>query len=139
MTIWFSASCSFTILPNSVGLPAFPLRMTSVDGSNRLTILPSAWGVAGEDARFGLAHHLLHARRHLFELVAETLQHWLSQDIGGRLDAVADLFGEALRLAPHPAGRLPQFAAGLFYPCVGGWALAARPPRQLHHPHFHAP
>src|ERR1700756_5376980 len=43
MTIWFSASCSLTILPNSVGLPALPLRMTSVVGSNRLTILPSAW------------------------------------------------------------------------------------------------
>src|SRR6202011_1667599 len=43
MTIWFSASCSLTILPNSVGLPALPLRMTSVDGSKRLTILPSAW------------------------------------------------------------------------------------------------
>ena len=34
--IWFSASCNFTILPNSLGLPALPLRMTSVDGSNRL-------------------------------------------------------------------------------------------------------
>src|SRR3954462_4840858 len=39
--IWFSASCSFTILPNSFGLPALPLRMTSVDGSNRLSSLPS--------------------------------------------------------------------------------------------------
>ena len=26
MTIWFSASCSFTSLPNSVGLAALPLR-----------------------------------------------------------------------------------------------------------------
>src|ERR1700730_17333599 len=43
MTIWFSASCNLTILPNSVGLPALPLRMTSVVGSNKLTILPSAW------------------------------------------------------------------------------------------------
>jgi hypothetical protein len=39
--IWFSASWSFTILPNSLGLPALPLRMTSVDGSNRLRSLPS--------------------------------------------------------------------------------------------------
>src|SRR5271168_3609843 len=39
--IWFSASCSFTNLPNSVGLLALPLRITSADGSNRLTILPS--------------------------------------------------------------------------------------------------
>jgi hypothetical protein len=29
-------------LPNSVGLAALPLRMTSVVGSNKLTILPSA-------------------------------------------------------------------------------------------------
>jgi Hsp20/alpha crystallin family len=29
--IWFSASCNFTILPNSVGLLALPLRMISVE------------------------------------------------------------------------------------------------------------
>src|SRR4029434_5881261 len=40
--MWSSSSCSFTILPNSFGLPALPLRMISVDGSNRLRILPSA-------------------------------------------------------------------------------------------------
>jgi len=62
MTIWFSASCNLTILPNSVGLPALPFRITSVDGSNRLTILFSAWVSPGEDARFGLVHHLPHAR-----------------------------------------------------------------------------
>src|ERR1700738_1988643 len=31
----------FTILPNSLGLAALPLRMTSVDGSNRLRSFPS--------------------------------------------------------------------------------------------------
>src|SRR5215468_6196291 len=41
MMIWFSASCSFTILPNSLGLPALPLRMTLLDGSNRVRSLPS--------------------------------------------------------------------------------------------------
>ena len=30
-------------LPNSVGLPALPLRITSVSGSNKLTIFPGAW------------------------------------------------------------------------------------------------
>src|ERR1035441_7789711 len=39
--IWFSASRTLIILPNSVGLPGFPLRMISVVCSNRLTILPS--------------------------------------------------------------------------------------------------
>jgi hypothetical protein len=33
MTTWFSASSSFTNLPNSVGLLALPLRITSADGS----------------------------------------------------------------------------------------------------------
>src|ERR1039458_418765 len=35
--IWFSASWIFIILPNSVGLLALPLRMTSVLGSKMLT------------------------------------------------------------------------------------------------------
>src|SRR2546426_645463 len=38
--IWFSASCTWTNLPNSVGLLTLPLRMISVCGSNTLTILP---------------------------------------------------------------------------------------------------
>jgi len=49
-----------TILPNSVGLLALPLRMTSVDGSKMLTILPSAW-VSPTKIR---AHHLPDARQH---------------------------------------------------------------------------
>ena len=79
-------------------------------------------GVAGEDACCGLAHHPLDTRHHLFELLAQTLPHRLAQDVGGRplfgargkLDAGADLFGEALRLAHNPAGRIQQFAVGLF-------------------------
>jgi hypothetical protein len=35
--IWFSASCTSTSLPNSVGLLAFPLRKISVWGSNRIS------------------------------------------------------------------------------------------------------
>src|SRR5271166_4026152 len=41
--IWFSASCNCTSLPNSLGLPAFPLRMISVCGSNKLTSFPGNW------------------------------------------------------------------------------------------------
>jgi hypothetical protein len=41
--IWFSASCNCTSLPNSLGLPAFPLRMISVCGSNMLTNFPENW------------------------------------------------------------------------------------------------
>ncbi len=40
--IWASASCTLIILPNSVGCLALPRRMTSVVGSKRLTIFPSA-------------------------------------------------------------------------------------------------
>jgi hypothetical protein len=40
-------SCSFTIQPNSLGWPALPLRMTSVDGSNGLRSLPSLRGCRG--------------------------------------------------------------------------------------------
>src|SRR6187399_493675 len=39
MIIWFSASWILTILPNSVGLLALPLRMTSLCGSNMLSTL----------------------------------------------------------------------------------------------------
>src|SRR6058998_1389301 len=39
--IWFSASWILIILPNSVGLSGFPLRMISLVCSNRLTILPA--------------------------------------------------------------------------------------------------
>jgi hypothetical protein len=63
-TIWFSASWTLSILPNSVGLPGFPWRMISVVCANRLTILPAEsvmpWMIPG--AR--LAHHLLHAGKH---------------------------------------------------------------------------
>jgi len=52
-------------------------------------------GIAGEDARFGLAHHLLHARHHRFELVAQTLQYRPSQGVGGR-----PLFGPGAGLRP---------------------------------------
>src|SRR6266850_447984 len=41
--IWFSASCNSTSLPNSLGLPDFPLRMISVCGSNRRTSLSGNW------------------------------------------------------------------------------------------------
>src|SRR5215469_7341326 len=39
----FSTSSIRTSLPNSLGLCALPLRITSVWGSNRLNTLPSTW------------------------------------------------------------------------------------------------
>src|SRR5271167_4875714 len=61
MTIWFSASCSLTILPNSLGLPALPLRISSVDGSNRLKILPATRGLP-PNTRARAWRHALFAR-----------------------------------------------------------------------------
>ena len=63
-------------------------------------------GVAGEDARFGLVHHLPHARHHALQLATQPLQHDLPPDVSRPLDAVADLVGEALCLSHHPAGCL---------------------------------
>jgi hypothetical protein len=63
-------------------------------------------GVAGEDARFGLAHHLLDPWHHALQLATQPLQHDLPPDLGCPLDALADLLGEALGLTHHPAGGL---------------------------------
>jgi hypothetical protein len=61
---------------------------------------------AGEDARFGLAHHLLDARHHALQLPAQPVQRGLPWDVGRPLDAVIDLLGEAPGLTHHPAGCL---------------------------------
>ena len=61
-------------------------------------------GVAGENACFGLAHHLLDTRHHAVQLAPQRLEHDLPPDIGRLLDAVADLLGETLGLSLHPAG-----------------------------------
>jgi hypothetical protein len=51
--------------------------------------------VAGEHARFGVAHHLPHARHHALQLPTQPLQHDLPPDVSRPLDAVTDLLGEA--------------------------------------------
>ena len=63
-------------------------------------------GIAGEDARFGLAYHLLHARHHALQLPAQPVQRGLPWDVGRPLDAVIDLLGQAPGLTHHPAGCL---------------------------------
>ena len=61
-------------------------------------------GVAGEDARFGLAHHLPDARHHALQLPAQPLERDLLSEVHGPLHAYADLLGEALCLSYHAAG-----------------------------------
>src|SRR5260370_42549152 len=128
MTIWFSASRSLMILPNSVGLPALPLPMTSVDGSKRLTILPSAW-VSPAKMRAVVWRITRCTRGTIFSSFwrrpsSTAWRRMLADDLlfgaRGKLDAGADLFGEALRLAHNPAGRIQQVAVGLFEPCLTG-------------------
>src|SRR2546425_11629505 len=64
--IWFSASCTWTNLPNSVGLLALPLRMISVCGSIGDDL---AWKTRDslEDPGLGLLHHLPHSLGHEFQ------------------------------------------------------------------------
>src|SRR2546426_391859 len=64
--IWFSASCTWTNLPNSVGLLALPLRMISVCGSIAHDL---AWKTRDslEDPGLGLLHHLPHSLGHEFQ------------------------------------------------------------------------
>lgn len=61
-------------------------------------------GVTGEDARFGLAHHLPDARHHALQLPAQPLERDLLSEVYGPLYPFADLLGEALCLSYHPAG-----------------------------------
>jgi hypothetical protein len=68
--IWFSASCNLIILPNSVGLAALPLRMTSVAGSKHADNLALCARIAAIDAGSGLLHHLPDARHHLVDLLS---------------------------------------------------------------------
>src|SRR2546422_10972201 len=64
--IWFSASCTWTSLPNAVGLLGLPLRMISVCGSIAHDL---AWKTRDslEDPGLGLLHHLPHSLGHEFQ------------------------------------------------------------------------
>ena len=67
---WPSASWILTSLPNSVGLAALPLRISSVDGSNRLKILPGVRVSPRKMRALGLLRHLLDERNHGLELLS---------------------------------------------------------------------
>src|SRR5271166_257567 len=121
MTIWFSASCSLTILPNSLGLAALPLRMISVDGSNRLRSLPSA-RVSPPKMRARACFITCRTRGAVRPL-----------------DPVSDLTGEPLRLTDHPAGRGEQSAVALPKPRLALRSLGACRPRNIEHAQFDAP
>src|SRR6516162_8073226 len=103
MTICFSASCSLTILPNSVGLPALPFRMPSVVSSNRLTILHSAWVSPAKTRALVWRITCCTSGTPAVQLATQPFQHGLSRAFRRPLDAVADLLGKALGLLHHPA------------------------------------
>jgi hypothetical protein len=55
--------------------------------------------VAAEDAMFGLQHHLLAARHESVQLLSQTFQRGLLQDVGNALGAIGDLAREPLGLS----------------------------------------
>src|SRR3989441_11810590 len=87
--IWFSASCTWTNLPNSVGLLALPLRMISVCGSIAHDL---AWKMRDslEDPGLGLLHHLPHSLGHEFQCFRH----------------LRPACGDAVQDAPLPPSRL---------------------------------
>jgi hypothetical protein len=70
-------------------------------------------GVAFEYPGLGLAHHLLHERRHSVQFRAQSLQHCLLAGIGSALDPLGDLAGKAPRLPHDPRRGVEQPAVGL--------------------------
>src|SRR5262249_36285876 len=71
---------NFTILPNSLGSPALPLRMTSVDGLNRLRSLPSLRVLPRKMRGLVCLITLSDERHHLIELRPQPLQCQLFYD-----------------------------------------------------------
>src|ERR1700733_14553114 len=98
--IWFSASCNFTILPNSLGLPALPLRITSVEGSNRLRSLPS----------LRVLPRKMRALVCFITCLTRALQRQVLQHARRPLPALGDLLGKALFLPHHSARCIQQLA-----------------------------
>src|ERR1035438_239162 len=108
--IWFSASWTLIILPNSVGLPGFPSRMISVVCSNRLTILPSDL-VMPLMIRARVWLTTCFTRGSIVSIsFFHAFQGGLLQHVRGTLDSLHDLLREAFGLSHHLSGRAQQFA-----------------------------
>src|SRR6059036_835542 len=106
--IWFSASWTLIILPNSVGLPGFPLRMISLVCSNRLTILPAElvtpWMIR---ARVWLTTCCTRG-----SMVSSSFfmpSRAACCNTSAELDSLDDLLREAFGLSHHLSGGAQQF------------------------------
>src|SRR6202158_1822682 len=98
--IWFSASCTTTSLPNSLGLFALPLRITSVCVSNTLSSFPSAW-VLPRSTRSRVWRSTCWTRGiNLIQLLLGFVQY---RQVAS-LDAPGDLARKLLGLPSNPAG-----------------------------------
>ena len=111
--------------------------MTSVDGSNRLSIFPSTRVLPRKMRSLRLLHHLLNPRRHRVEFVTQTFQCQLLQDVRRSLDSFGDFLGEPFCLSHHPAGRIEQFAVSQLELLLALRSFGARRPRDVEHPQFH--
>src|SRR5712692_7748648 len=111
--IWFSASWTLIILPNSVGLPGFPLRMISLVCSNRLTILPAEsvmpWKIR---ARVWLTTCCTRGSIVLISFFMPSRAACCNTS-EERFDSLDDLLREAFGLSHHLSGRAQQFAITL--------------------------
>src|SRR5206468_4965113 len=128
--IWFSASWTLIILPNSVGLPGFPLRMISLVCSNRLTILPAElvtpWMIR---ARVWLTTCC--TRGSMVSSSFHALQGRLLQHVSGAFDSLDDLLREAFGLSHHLSGRAQQLAIPLLQLFLNLRSTAAAGPSDL--------
>src|SRR6202166_1445839 len=94
--------------------------------------------VTAEDTRSRLLHHLLDQRYHRVELLAQTFERQLLQDVPRALRSSGDLFGESLRLSHHSAGRVEQLAIGSIEPLPALLGSGARSPGDVQDPQLHA-
>src|SRR4051812_4250579 len=135
--ISFSASCSFTILPNSFGLPALPLRMTSVDGSNRLSSLPSL-RVLPRKMR-ALVCFMTCLTRGIIRSSSWRRPSSANCSKNGlrALHSPAGLLGEPFRLADHAARRVQQARVALLQLVMIERTLGSCHPSDLQQPQLH--
>src|SRR6202162_5793004 len=95
-------------------------------------------GVAAENTRSRLLHHLFDQRHHRVELLAQAFEHQLLQDVPRALRSSSDLFGEPLRLSHYSAGRIEQLAIGSIELLPALLGSGARRPGDVQDPQLHA-
>src|SRR5207302_10592537 len=109
--IWFSASCTTTSLPNSLGLFALPLRITSVCVSNTLSNFPSAL-VLPRSTRSRVWRSTCRTRG---IISSSCLLALCSTDRLPRFDALGDFARKLFGLSGNPTGDFQQLDVGVLH------------------------